>query len=112
MAHTDPEISRLWDDFHALVNMPSPDLQAWLGTAPNDPDAYLYDPDVDAPALGRAVLTILEKRRTDLTRSDIDAMRQVVDVASAWLANPRTDAESQERWRRSLMCLGHDPVKD
>jgi hypothetical protein len=31
LAHTDLERAQLWDRFHALVNMPSPDLRTWLG---------------------------------------------------------------------------------
>jgi hypothetical protein len=52
LARTDPEESQLWQQFHGLINMPSPDLRNWLNSAPDDPDQYLYDPDVDVRELG------------------------------------------------------------
>jgi microcystin degradation protein MlrC len=108
LAYTDPETAELWDRFHALVNMPSPDLRAWLGTAPTDPAAYRFDPDLDVVETGRRVLQLLERRRTDLTAADTALMRQVTDVIAAWLADPHED---DDRWRHSLMSLGHDPLK-
>ena len=108
---TDPEIARLWDEFHAVVNMPSPDLRAWLGIAPVDAEEYLYEPDVDLRELGATVLAVLEKRRVDLTEADVDTMRQVVDLATAWLSNPREGEPDATRWRQSLLCPGHDPLK-
>jgi hypothetical protein len=108
LAHTDPETAELWDRFHALVNMPSPDLRAWLGTAPTDPQAYRFDPDLDVVETGPKVLHLLERRRTDLTAADVALMRQVTEVIAAWLADPHED---DDRWRHSLMSLGHDPLK-
>ena len=107
MVRTNPEESQLWQEFHALVNMPSPDLRNWLNSAPDDPDRYLYDPDVDVRELGPKILHLLEKRRTDLTAQDDEVMAVVLDVVPAWLADPRDD----DRWRHSLMSLGHDPLK-
>ncbi len=108
MAHIDPETAQLWDRFHGLVNMRSPDLRAWLEASPDDPEAYLPDPDVDVLEDGPRVLHLLDKRRTDLTPADTELMRQVVDAVVSWLADPRED---DERWRYSLMRLGHDPLK-
>ena len=111
MSRTDPELARVWDGFHAVVNMPSPDLRAWLGIAPADQEQYLYEPDFDPHELGAAVLGLLEKRRVDLTAADVETMRRVIDLAGAWLANPREGEPDATRWRQSLMCLGHDPLK-
>jgi hypothetical protein len=122
LARTDPG-EELWNQFHQLVNMSSPDLRNWLGAAPDDPDRYLYDPDVDVRDLGPRVLNVLEKRRVDLTGDDEAVMRTVLDVVPAWLADPRRDPGGDaggdqdaddggnERWRHSLMSLGHDPLK-
>jgi hypothetical protein len=108
LSQTDPELARLWSEFHALVNMPSPDLRNWLGTAPRDQDGYLWEPDVDIRELGFQVLRVLEKRRVDLTAEDIATMRRAVELITGWLASPRED---DDRWRYSLMALGHDPLK-
>jgi hypothetical protein len=108
LAHTDAETAELWERFHALVNMPSPDLRAWLGTAPTDPQAYRFDPDLDVVETGPRVLNLLEKRRTDLTADDLVLMREVTNAIAAWLADRHED---DDRWRHSLMSLGHDPLK-
>lgn len=106
---TDPELAVLWEEFHTAVNMPSPGLRAWLGVAPTEPDQYLWEPDVDPRELGRRVLEVLEKRRVDLTRADVATIRQAVDLITGWLASPRDVSDG--RWRRTLMCLGHDPLQ-
>jgi Protein of unknown function (DUF3140) len=108
LSQTDPELASLWGEFHALVNMPSPDLRAWLGTAPRDQEGYLWEPDVDIHELGTQVLRVLDKRRVDLTAEDIATMRRAVELSTGWLASPRED---DDRWRHSLMTLGHDPLK-
>jgi hypothetical protein len=111
MAHFDSEVVRLWGEFHSMVNMSSPDLRAWLGVAPDDQDAYLYDPDVEAPALGRDVLVILSKRRVDLNQHDIAVMRLVLEVLPSWLSREPPHSITDDPWRCSLMCLGYDPLK-
>jgi len=108
LSQTSPELARLWGEFHTLVNMPSPDLRTWLGTAPRTQEEYLWEPDAELPELGARVLNVLEKRRVDLTADDIATMRQTVELITGWLASPRED---DDRWRHSLMTLGHDPLK-
>jgi uncharacterized protein DUF3140 len=109
--HVDSDRALLWTAFHAVVNMTSPDLRRWLEVAPEDQDEYLYEPDVDMLELGVSVLHLINKRRVDLTAHDLDTMRQVVDLGTAWLASPREGERDNGRWRHSLMCVGHDPLK-
>ncbi len=111
LPNTDPEVAQLWDDFHAVVNMPAPDLRNWLGVAPREADGYLYEPDTDVRTLGPKVLAVLSRRVVDLTDADTEVMRQVVDAVRAWLGSPRDEGPDADRWRHSLMSLGHDPLK-
>jgi hypothetical protein len=38
-------------------------------------------------------------------------MQEVVDYLQDRLADPPAAGVADERWRRSLMTLGHDPLK-
>jgi len=111
MAYGDPDVADVWEHFHELVNMSSPELRDWLLTMPDQMDTYASQPDLDVHALGLAMLPVLDKRRTDLTPSDVDLMREVVDLISGRLANPPEDDVTNEPWRDTLLTLGHDPTR-
>lgn len=111
MAHVDPEVAAVWEDFHALVNQSSPELRDWLLNTPDGVDTYAPEPDIDVHALGLRVLQVLDKRRSDLTQSDVDLMQEVTDLIRSRLANPPDDDVNNEPWRDTLMTLGHDPTR-
>jgi Protein of unknown function (DUF3140) len=110
MADTDAEVAEVWEDFHALVNMSSPELRDWLVNTPDGVDTYAPEPDLDVHALGLQVLQVLSKRRTDLTPSDVDLMREVTDLIRSRLHNPPEADVNDEPWRDTLLTLGHDPT--
>ncbi|MEQ4717488.1 DUF3140 domain-containing protein [Nonomuraea sp. B19D2] len=95
----------LWDEFHRLVNMNSEELRVHLLADASDEDGFPSDPDLGIDELGRGVLHVLGKRKGDLTKADIDVMRQVVNLVEN--LGDRTDDES----RRELMSVGHDPLR-
>lgn len=68
----------LWDDFHRVVNMTSAELRDWLATQGAGEETEEV-PDRAGSHLGHRVLGILGKRRSDVTRDDVDVMTQVVD---------------------------------
>jgi hypothetical protein len=111
MARVDFEIAAVWEDFHALVNMSSPELRDWLVNTPDGVDTYAPEPDIDVHALGLRVLQLLDKRRTDLTESDVDLMIEVIDLIRSRLANPPEDDVNNGPWRDTLLTLGHDPTR-
>jgi hypothetical protein len=111
MARVDSEVADVWEDFHALVNMSSPELRDWLINTPDGVDTYAPEPDVDVHALGLRVLQVLDKRRTDLTQSDVDLMQEVTDLIRSRLANPPEDDVNNGPWRDTLLTLGHDPTR-
>jgi hypothetical protein len=112
MDRTDTEFAQVWEQFHAMVNLSSPELRDWLLNTPDGVDTYAPEPDVDVHALGLRVLQIKEKRRTDVTGADLDLMREVTDLIRGRLANPPEDDVNNEPWRDTLMTLGHDPTRD
>jgi hypothetical protein len=111
MNRNDSAFVETWESFHDLVNMTSPELRDWLLNTPDGADTYAPEPDIDVHALGLQVLQIKQKRRTDLTGTDLDTMRQVIDLIEGRLQNaPEADIQD-EPWRDTLMTLGHDPTR-
>jgi hypothetical protein len=106
-----PEVEQIWDEFHQAVNMTSEELREWLLTDASGEDAFPADPDLDIPDLGRQVARILRKRKMDLTSDDAVTMNQVVEYVSGQLASPPASRERNDKWRHSLMRVGHDPLR-
>ncbi|CAL9563415.1 MULTISPECIES: DUF3140 domain-containing protein [Streptomyces] len=105
------ELDALWDEFHAVVNMTSNELEAWLRTSVAGERAEEL-PEQAGSERGRQVLAILRKRRTDLTDDDVAVMREVVDTVSAERERVRVaEAVRDSDWRHRMMSLGHDPVR-
>src|SRR5947209_1303078 len=111
MVRVDPDVADIWEDFHELVNMSSPQLRDWLLNTPDGVDTYAPEPDMDVHALGLQVLQVLDKRRTDLTRSDIELMREVADLIRGRLVNAPDGDIADDPWRHTLLTLGHDPTR-
>ncbi|WP_433393519.1 DUF3140 domain-containing protein [Micromonospora sp. KLBMP9576] len=104
----EPEVEVLWDDFHAQVNVPSEKLRQWLLTRGSGEEAFGPDPDLDLPALGRRILRVLTKRKVDLTGEDIEVMRDAIDEIQSRLDEKPPRGNADDRWRHSLLDLGHD----
>ncbi|MEU6477341.1 DUF3140 domain-containing protein [Streptomyces sp. NPDC047017] len=103
----------LWEDFHRVVNMTSQELAGWLRVRDSG-ELTEPLPDAAGPALGRHVLAILQKRRTDLTDTDVTAMREVIGrvTSQADVENePEPEQAGDSGRRHRLMTLGHDPLK-
>ncbi|WP_280461036.1 DUF3140 domain-containing protein [Nocardia carnea] len=100
----------LWDDFHRVVNMSSRELGDWLRTEAASAVAE-REPDHSGPEIGRQVLAILGKRRTDLTAGDVAVMRRVVATVTAERRDDLEPVAGDAQFRHRLMCLGHDPLK-
>ena len=111
MDGTETDVAAVWEDFHALVNMSSPELRDWLLNTPDGVDTYAPEPDIDIHALGLRVLQVLEMRRTDLTESDVDLMRDVTELIRSRLRNAPDADVNDDPWRDTLMTLGHDPTR-
>lgn len=103
------ETEVLWNEFHEVVNMTSQELSAWLRMSAAGEHTEALPDQAGAP-IGRHVLGILQKRRTDLTDDDVRVMRKVVELVER--AEDRSTSEQDMiRDRDRLMSLGHDPLK-
>lgn len=105
------DVELLWQEFHETVNMTSDELRTWLLTDASGETALPADPGLELPELGTKVVQLLRKRKVDLTGDDLAVMEQVADYVAERKANPPADGERDEEWRRSLMTVGHDPLK-
>ena len=109
MAGHDERADAVWDAFHAVVNMTGEELREWLLTDASGEEAFeRAEPDLGVSPRGEEVVSVLRKRRTDLTGADIDLMERVTDHVRGLLAEPRREDPA---WRRSLMSVGHDPLR-
>ncbi|WP_320066311.1 DUF3140 domain-containing protein [Micromonospora sp. RTGN7] len=104
----DPEVEVLWEDFHAEVNVTSEQLRSWLLTRGSGEESFGANPDLDLPEPGRQILAVLRKRKVDLTREDIEVMREAVDRIRALTEARPKDGVSDDGWRHALLDLGHD----
>ena len=105
MAASDPNTDRLWEEFHASVNMTGEELRRWLLTDASGEEAL---PAADGVGdEGEQIVRLLDKRRTDLTSSDVELMERVTRFVQDELTNPRPQDGA---WRRRLMRVGHDPL--
>ena len=105
------DVELAWENFHEAVNMTSEELRNWLLTESSGEDTFAADPDLGMPEIGRRVVEILRKRKVDLTREDADVMRRVSDYVASRESNRPAEGIRHDQWRRSLMTVGHDPLK-
>lgn len=105
------EAEMAWDEFHRTVNMTAQELRAWLLTDASGEAAFTAGPDMDLSAWGHHVVRILGKRKVDLTDVDVDTMRGVIDFVAERLADEPPGGAGDQAWRRSLMTVGHDPLR-
>jgi hypothetical protein len=59
---------------------------------------------------GRRIVSLLRKRRSELTDADLSHMRKVAGYVARHLAQRPSGEVRSSRWRYSLMNWGHDPL--
>lgn len=110
----DDDHAKTWDDFGAAVNMTPAALKKHLDSEASQAVGQKTDGgEATGHAMGRRILAIKDKKRSDLTDDDYAHMRKVVGYVHRHLkqgGKARDDPDSA--WRMSLMNWGHDPQKD
>jgi len=102
-------------DFGDAVNMSASELQHWLATKESRGVGWKGKDGKGSGesvghASGRRIVTILGKRKAELTDEDIAHMRKVVGYVRRHKAQEPANVATS-RWRYSLMNWGHDPLK-
>ncbi|MGI5501779.1 DUF3140 domain-containing protein [Lentzea sp. CA-135723] len=99
------------EEFGEAVNMTASSLEEWLASDESKQAGDKQSGESTGHASGRRIVTLLRKRRDDLTEADFEHMRKVVGYVHRHLAQrPGGDVEDT-RWRYSLMNRGHDPLR-
>ena len=99
-------------EFRSAVNMTRKQLEKWLKTDESTSSGQAKDGgESTGHKSGRRIVTILGKKKDDLTEADEKHMRKVVAYIERH-RKQRPDGDVRETtWRYSLMNWGHDPLK-
>lgn len=100
------------DEFHDLVNLTGKQLADWLKTDESkDVGQKKNRGESTGHHMGREIVDILGKKKSDYADNDYADMRKVTGYIKRHSAQrPEGDVEDT-RWRYSLMNWGHDPLK-
>ncbi len=109
---SEDERQRITTDFDEAVNMTAAEIEKWLDTDESKSVGQKSGGgESTGHASGRRIVTILRKKKADLTDSDYAHMKKVHGyVARHSKQRPKGDVEDTD-WRFSLMNWGHDPLK-
>jgi len=98
-------------EFDEAVNMTAKQLQMWLET---DESRSVGQKDDGGESTGhrsgRRIISLLSKRKSDLTDDDLAHMRKVNGYVKRHLAQRPQGDITDTAWRYSLMNWGHDPL--
>lgn len=101
-----------WDDFSKAVNMTASELKKWLETdEAKEVGQKKGGGESTGHESGRRIVTILEKKKSDLTDDDYAHMRKVVGYVKRHSAQRPDGDVTDTKWRYSLMNWGKDPKK-
>lgn len=100
----------IYSEFKDQVNMTRGELVDWLKTEESQSVGYAPDGgEAVGHEMGRQIVDILQKKKTDLDDEDYAHMRKVLGYLSRHLAQRPDGDVTETRWRYSLMNSGHDP---
>jgi len=109
MSDSDNDVRAEFDD---VVNMTAKQLENWLAT---DESRSVGQKDGGGESTGhhsgRRIITLLSKRKGDLTDDDLSHMKKVNGYVKRHLAQRPDGDVTETAWRYSLMNWGHDPEK-
>ncbi len=107
MAKSDEQVV---EEFDEAVNMSRKELEEWLQTEESK-SVGQGSGESKGHQLGRRIIEIRAKNKSDYTDDDIDHRGRVVSYVHRHQAQkPKGDVEDSN-WRYSLMNWGHDPLK-
>ena len=100
-------------EFSDAVNMTAKQIEGWLQTEESKEVGQKKGGGGESSGheMGRRIVTLLGKKKPDLTEDDYAAMRKVVGYVKRH-SGQRPDGDVTDTpWRYSLMNWGHDPKK-
>jgi len=111
----DLDHEKIRKDFAGAVNMTASELKKWLGTKESRSVGWKGKDgggksESVGHASGRRIVTILGKKKGELSDDDYAHMRKVVGYVHRHRAQEPANVATS-RWRYSLMNWGNDPLK-
>jgi DNA topoisomerase VI subunit B len=100
-------------EFSDAVNMTAKQIEDWLQTEESKEVGQKKGGGGESTGheMGRRIVTLLGKKKRDLTEDDYAAMRKVVGYVKRHSAQRPDGDVTDTPWRYSLMNWGHDPKK-
>ncbi|WP_234735187.1 DUF3140 domain-containing protein [Tellurirhabdus bombi] len=108
---TDQEKKEVLDEFDELTNMSASELKKWLET---DDSKSVGQDSGDGESIGHKsgekIITIKQKKNSELANPDYEHMRKVISYIKRHNAQRPKDVRGSN-WAFSLKNWGHDPEK-
>jgi hypothetical protein len=105
------DLDEVFRSFKELVNMTAHQIEKWLDTNESREVGQKKEGGESVGhQSGRHIITILGKKKAELTDADYAHMRKVNGYVKRHLAQRPHEVE-HSHWRYSLMNWGHDPLK-
>ncbi len=99
-------------EFSDAVNMTAKQIEGWLQTEESKEVGQKNDGgESTGHEMGGRIVTLLDKKKADLTEDDYAAMRKVVGYVKRHSAQRPDGDVTDTPWRYSLMNWGHDPER-
>ena len=99
-----------YSEFADAVNMTAKQIEGWLKTEESrEVGQKKGGGESTGHVMGRRIVTLLGKKKGDLTKDDYAAMRKVVGYVKRHSAQRPNGDVTDTPWRYSLMNWGHDP---
>lgn len=100
------------DEFQDLVNLTGKQLGDWLETDESKDVGQKKDGgESTGHYMGREIVDLLARKRSDFSDEDYTAMRKVTGYIKRHSAQRPSGDVEHTPWRYSLMNWGHDPLK-
>lgn len=99
-------------EFDEAVNLTAKQLEKWLDTEESRSVGQKGGGgESTGHRSGRRIISLLGKRKDDLTEDDLAHMRKVNGYVKRHLAQRPKGDVTDTAWRYSLMNWGHDPLQ-
>ena len=111
----------VYKNFKEQVNMTASQLKKWLTSddaksvgwsKTEGKKTSVSGAKTEGYKSGELIISIMEKKKDDLTDKDYKQMKRTVSYIKRHMAQkPTKESVEDSRWRYSLMNWGHDPLK-
>ena len=112
MSTHDYDHQEVYENFHKLVNMSPATLKKWLKTEESKKVGWdSGDGESIGHKSGEHIISILEKKKDELTEPDYKHMQKVVGYIKRHSAQKPKGDDEHTNWNYSLKNWGHDYSK-